>query len=467
MPHRNNTQARTPDQFQDTRRDFLKVGALGLGVGLTLPQLLAAGAATGGHGADKSCIFIVQQGGCSHIDTWDMKPAAPLEFRGPLRPIATSVAGTQICELMPRLARMAHRYRVVRSMTHRTAGHTEAMHVCLSGHTQPLRDAAYFGSIVSRLRPSTRNVPSYVWVQEMYADPDSRLDSHYHTGGFLGAAHAPMRVGKGTDNFANPSFRVTAFDPHRDLNADRLATRRHLVQTVDAPGRVTGTWQPSFQTCRERAYDLLTGPDTRQAFAIEREPAGLRDRYGRHPLGQNLMAARRLDRSRRPLGDRPCFHGFRRRHQLAAGRQRLGHAWRCRRRPEHFRQQHLRSAYVLPRFDEAVAVLLDDLDQRGLLETTLVAAVGEFGRTPRVMSDGRDHYPGCYSALSAGAGIRGGAVYGASDAIAAFPKDCPITPEDFGATVLHALGIDPATRLSPDGFTRPASAGRAVGEVFG
>lgn len=466
MPHRTNTQAMMSDH-QNTRREFLKVGALGLGVGLTLPQLLAAGAATGGRGADTSCIFIVQQGGCSQIDSWDMKPAAPLEFRGPLRPIATSVTGTQICELMPRLARRAHRYCVVRSMTHRTTGHTEAMHVCLSGHTQPPRDAAYFGSIVSRLRPSTRNVPSYVWVQEMYADPDVRFDSHYHTGGFLGAAHAPMRVGKGTDNFANPSFRVTAFDPHQDLNAGRLETRRQLVQTVDAPGRVTGTWQPSFQTCRERAYDLLTGADARQAFAIEREPAGLRDRYGRHPLGQNLLAARRLIEAGVRLVTVHAFTGF----DGVTNWPPVVNVWDMHGGavggPSIFGNNTYGLRYVLPRFDQAVAALLDDLDQRGLLETTLVVAVGEFGRTPRVMTDGRDHYPACYSALLAGAGIRGGAVYGASDAIAAFPKDSPITPEDFGATVLHALGIDPATRLSPDGFTRAASVGRVVGEVFG
>jgi hypothetical protein len=272
-----------------SRRRFLKVGMLGMM--LNLPQLLWARAASSGtshSGSEKSCIFIVQQGGCSHIDTWDMKPNAPVEYRGPLRPIATTVPGFQICEHMPQLARLAHRYAVIRSLNHRATGHGDGMHVCLSGQTQPERDAAYIGSVVSRVRPASRNVPSYVWIQDMASD----AGTHYHTGGFLGSAHAPLRVGEKAENFAAENFRVTAFDPPAGVTVGRMEERRRLLEALT--GDMAGAATDRFQKYQERAFDLVMGPEARQAFDIQREPAPVRDRYGRHPLGQNLLIARRL-----------------------------------------------------------------------------------------------------------------------------------------------------------------------------
>ena len=452
--------------FLDRRR-FIRLGALGAMLGL--PDLLQAGASSGsgkaGRGSEKSCIFIVQQGGLSQLDSWDMKPDAPAEYRGPLRPIATTVPGLRICEHMPRLAQMANRYCVIRSMTHRSAGHSDGMHVCLSGHTTPPHDATYFGSILSRVRPTQRNLPSYVWIQDMESDAGNR----HHTGGFLGPAHAPMRIGQGTNNFAAPHFRVTAFDPALGTTTDDLGRRRQLLNTLDA-SQNTGTPAASaarFRQLQERAFDLTTGPEARQAFDLGAEPIRLRDRYGRHPVGQNLIVARRLIEAGVRLVSVHAFTGF----DGTTVWPPVVNVWDMHGAPgiSIFGNNTYGIPYALPRFDQAVAALLEDLDARGLLETTLVVAVGEFGRTPRISGPGpgRDHYPACYSAMLAGAGIRGGTVYGSSDKIAAFPRDCPVTPEDFGATLLHALDVPPETRLAPDGFTRPASTGRPILEVFG
>jgi uncharacterized protein (DUF1501 family) len=447
------------------RRQFLEVGVLG--TMLNLPQLLqtgsVSGAATARRGSEKSCIFIVQQGGASHIDTLDLKPAAPAEYRGPYKPIATPVPGLQICELLPRLAQLAPRYCLIRSMTHAAAGHGDGMHVCLSGQSKPPLDAPYFGSIVSKVRPGRARVPSYVWVQEMESD----AGNHYFTGGFLGPNHAPLRVGKGNDNFASPGFRVTAFDPPRGMTTEQLGERHQLLTTLDrassaAPGE-------RFRRNQERAFELVTGPQARRAFDVAAEPARLRERYGRHPLGQNLIVARRLIEAGVRLVSVHAFTGFEPQTKWPP----VVNVWdmhgaQNRMDVSIFAKNTYGLPWVLPRFDEAVSALLEDLHQRGLLENTLVVAVGEFGRTPRINANvGRDHYPACYSALVAGAGIRGGAIYGASDKVAAFPKDCPVTPEDFGATLLHALDVPPTTRLSPDGFTRPASTGRPILELFG
>jgi len=447
------------------RRRFLKVGVLG--TMLNLPQVLQAGslsgAASGKRGGEKSCIFIVQQGGASHIDTLDLKPAAPAEYRGPYKPIATPVPGMQICELLPRLAKLAPHYCLIRSMTHAAAGHDDGMHVCLSGQSRPPMDAPYFGSIVSKVRPSRGQVPSYVWVQDMEYDSGNR----YFTGGFLGSKHAPLRVGKGTDNFAAPGFRVTAFDPPTGMTAEQLVQRHKLLTSLDttspsAPGE-------KFRRSQERAFEMVTGPQARRAFDVDAEPARLRDRYGRHPLGQNLIVARRLIEAGVRLVSVHAFTGFEPNTKWPP----VVNVWDmhgAEKRPDVsiFAKNTYGLPWVLPRFDEAVAALLEDLHLRGLLEHTLVVVVGEFGRTPRINANlGRDHYPACYSALVAGAGIRGGAIYGASDKVAAFPKDAPVTPEDFGATLLHALNIPPHTRLSPDGFTRPASTGRPILELFG
>jgi hypothetical protein len=445
-----------PSPGSVSRREFVSVGTLG--ALLSLPNLLGAGSAGRPGRTERSCIFIVQQGGLSHIDSWDMKPAAAEEFRGPLKSIATPIPGFRVCELMPGLARLADRYCVLRSLTHQSADHGAGMDVCLSGQTRPPADAPAFGSIMSKTRPATTKVPSYVWIQDMEGDAGQR----HHSGGLLGAAHAPLRVGKGTDNFANPAFEVTAFDPARGMTAGRLGQRRRLLEALEPDAT------DALRRHRERAFDLVTGSEAKRAFDVRAEPAKLRERYGRHPVGQNLLAARRLIEAGVRLVSVHAFTGF----DGYTKWPPVVNVWDMHaaggKSTSIFGMNTYGLPFALPRLDQAVSALLEDLELRGLLETTLVVLVGEFGRTPKINANtGRDHWPACYSGMLAGAGIRGGAVYGSSDKIAAHVKDSPVSPEDFGATILHALGVAPETRLSPDGFTRPASEGRPIQALFG
>jgi hypothetical protein len=436
------------------RRQLLQVGGLGV-LGLGLPQLLQARTpAAAPRGAEKSCIFIVQYGGASHIDSFDLKPDAPEDVRGPYRPIATRVPGVQVCELLPRLARLADRYCVVRSMTHGNGGHDGGMHVCMTGHSAPTPDTPYFGSVVARLRPATANLPSYVWLQNLAGDVQPR----YLTGGFLGAAYSPLRVGTDLDNPSAPGFRFRAFDPSTGVSHERLQERFDLLRRTDA----TAGAMRQFQ---ERALDLVTGPEARRAFDLQLEPGSVRDRYGRHALGQNLLMARRLIQAGVRLVSVTAWCGtppgerFRNvqtwdMHGTGAG---LGSI---------FGTGSFGLGWALPNVDQAVSALLEDLVVRGLLENTLVVMVGEFGRSPRITGAGRDHWPAVYSALLAGAGIRGGQVYGSSDRNGGYVRDRPVRPEQFGATLFHALGIAPETRLGLDGFTRPASAGQPIVDLF-
>jgi hypothetical protein len=448
-----------------TRRRLLQVGGIGL-LGLGLPGFLQARAAPASRRrpAERSCIFIVQYGGASHIDSLDPKPDAPEAVRGPYRPIATSIPGIRVGELLPRLARLADRYCLIRSMSHRNPGHDGGMHVAMTGHSNPAPDDPYFGAVLARLRPATRNIPSYVWVQNLAGDVQPR----YLTGGFLGAAYSPLRIGNDLDNPSAPNFRVTAFDPPGDVPPRRLRERHDLLAAVGAAtGAVRGqSPADSLRRFQEKAVELVTGPDARRAFDLGREPPRLRDRYGRGPLGQNLLLARRLIEAGVRLVSVTAWTGlppgekFRNvqtwdMHGNGAG---LGSI---------FGTGHFGLGWALPRLDESVSALLEDLEDRGLLESTLVVVVGEFGRTPRISNAGRDHWPNCYSALVAGAGIRGGAVYGASDREGGYVRDDPVSPEDFGATLFHALGVDSATRLGADGFTRPASTGQPILPLFG
>jgi len=445
-----------------SRRQLLQLGGISA-IGLGLPELLHAATESRKAARPKSCIFIVQYGGGSQIDSFDMKPDAPVELRGPFKPIATSVPGTRICEHMPRLARMADRYAIIRSMTHGNAGHDGGMHVAMTGHSQPVENTPYFGSVVARLCPPAGNVPPYVWIQNLAGDVQPR----YLTGGFLGPQYSPLRIGTDLDNPSMPGFRVKAFDPPADVPTQRLHDRSQLLASVEAAGR-TPRASSDFQTYRERAVDLLTGSDARTAFDLDREPGKVRERYGRHPLGQNLLMARRMIEAGTRLvsvtawcGNPPGekftnvqtwdMHGPGAAPFIGSifGTGSYGLGW------------------ALPRVDEAVSALLTDLEARGLLETTLVVMVGEFGRSPKVSKEGRDHWPACYSALMAGCGVRGGLVYGSSDRTAGYVKDDPVRPEDFGATLFHALGVAPDTRLSADGFTKPASIGKPVLDLFG
>ncbi len=435
-----------------SRRQLLHAGGL-TALGLSLPQFLHAQQP---KRREKHCIFIFQYGGLSQLDSWDPKPGAPAELRGPYKPIATRVPGFRVGELMPRLAALADRYAVIRSMTHTMALHHTANEMLLAGNRKPAPDDPSFGSVVSKLKPSVTNAPSNVWLQKFGGGAMPR-DHTYLTGGSLGPAHAPLLIGTGhTDNLATPGYRVKVFEGDAGVSPERVAGRRELLARLDADNPLTPH--------RERAFDLLTGTAVKKAFDIEQEPAKVRDRYGRNPLGQNLLLARRLVEAGVRLTSVVAWTGMKPTEKFLSietwdmhGNAGIGI----------FEDGWNGLGFALPRCDQAVSTLLEDLSDRGLLDDTLVVLIGEFGRTPRISkvgagANGRDHWPHCYSAMLAGGGVRGGAVYGASDSTAAYVKDDPVSLEDFTATLYTALGIDPATRLSPDGFTRPASIGVPV-----
>jgi hypothetical protein len=452
-----------------SRRRLVQAGSLGL-VGLSLPRLLQADATGRGSGDEpraKACLFINQYGGASQIDTWDLKPRAAAEIRGPYQPIDTLVPGVRVCEMLPRLAVLADRYCLVRSMTHGNPNHDGGTHVALTGHSQPAADTPYLGSVVARFRPSEANLPSYVWLQNLDVDVVPR----YRTGGHLGNAYAPLCVGEYDDNPAAEDFRMKAFDPPGDVSSHRLTARQQLLSglaaVVSGPEAAASDGYRRFQ---ERAFDLVAGPMARQAFDLNAEPTSVRDRYGRMPLGQNLLLARRLIEAGTRLVTVNAWPGYPQHDKYPHFTQGWDMHGAAVQKCGIFSTGQFGLGFALPVFDQALSALLEDLDQRGLLETTLVVVVGEFGRTPKIVNSphpGRDHWPQCYSALVAGAGIRGGSVYGSSDNIAAYVKDKPVSPEDFSATIFDALGIAPETRYGRDGFSERVSAGQPLKDLFG
>jgi hypothetical protein len=448
---------RVPDHTC-SRRDWLRLAGLGA-FGLSLPGLLRAADSSRAGPAARSCVLFLLHGGPSQLDTFDLKPDAPDNIRGAFRPMATSVPGVRVCEHLPRLAARAHLFTIVRSMTHTAINHNTATYTVTTGHP-PLRDVIAFtatendfphlGAQVAFGRPAGRAVPTAVSL------PDPVSDGPYPTpgqnGGFLGAGHAPFRV-VGDPN--DPDFRVDGLADEPERPADREALRRRLDRGP-ASDPADG-----LERYRQRALSLLTSDQTRRAFDLGREPARLRERYGRHRYGQALLLARRL---------------------VEAGVRLVTVYWGGKvNNPDphwdtHFKNNHRLKEELLPPFDQCLSAFLDDLHARGLLESTLVVATGEFGRTPRfgqftgngVDDTGRDHWAACYSMLVAGGKASGGRVLGRSDRIAAYPSDDPYPPEDVQATVLHALGVDPSAPVR-DGFGRdvPLSTGKVRAALFG
>jgi len=451
-----------------SRRNLLQVGAIS-GLGLTLPgllhrqQLQAVEPVTLG-GRAKSCIFILQYGGPPHQDLWDLKPDAPEKIRGAYSPIETNVPGIRICEKMPRLAQQADKFSLIRSMTSPNGGHDGAMHICMTGKTAPTEKTPYFGSLVSKLLPAPSQLPPYVWIQNLAGD----VLPWYLTGGTLGMAHSPLRVGNDLDNPSKPGYRFTAFDPPEGSTASRVAARHSLLGTLDArlpSGSSASSRLSEFGNFQEKAHELVSGSAARKAFDLDLERPEIRDRYGRHPLGQNLLMARRLVESGVRLVTVVAWTGLPEGEQFRNVQTWDMHGVVYKPHDSLYGQSAFGLGYALPRVDEAVSALLEDLDDRGLLDGTLVAMAGEFGRTA-VNDRGRDHWPNCYSSLLAGGGIRGGMVYGASDQHAAYVKDNPVPPPDFGATVFEALGIPAETRYGPDDFSFRVSDGTPVQALF-
>jgi len=435
------------------RREFLQVGFSGLlGVGAsTLSAARARAAAAGGTAQAaraKSVILVFLTGAPSHIDTFDMKPSAPEAIRGEFRPIGTNVPGLSVCEHLPRLAAMADRLAVVRSMSHTNLNHLNATHWVLTGHAQP---GAFFDKIASRddypcyasalhhVRPSRDGVPTGVTLPTFLIEGPLVWPGQH--AGFLGPKHDPWHIKQDPNR---RGFRVDDLALPEGFTVERLQSRLDLLErmsecqaAVDAsPARDTLGDQ------RRQALSLLLSGKVARAFDLDKEDPKVRDRYGRHMFGQSLLLARRLVEAGVPIV------------QANMGRVQNWdtHSGNFRRLKDE----------LLPPLDQGVAALLEDLARTGKLDETLVVVTGEFGRTPRVgagtgnvnTKDGRDHWARVFSTVFAGAGVRGGQTIGQSDRIGAYPASRPFTPADLAATIYRALGVDPATELT-DRLNRP------------
>jgi hypothetical protein len=466
-----------------TRRQLLQAAGAGL-LGLSLPDVLRAQAvAPERHGKARSVIFMFLFGGPSQLETFDMKPDAPDEIRGPFRPIGSRTPGLRICEHLPRLAQVSDRFCVVRTMTHSYNDHSGAGHYLQTGKRWHIpigggfsatpRDWPSMGSVVEYLDQRAaaghgRDLPSYAVLPSRLGKLEDR-GQYIRPGeyaGWLGRAYNPLSTVAITrrDQNDNPYFRACSDDelnfqidglvPAAELALDRIGTRQSLLEQFDLQRHELFAGQRHVEEhdrFQQRALALVTSARTRRALDIRQEPPGLRDRYGRHLYGQATLMARRLVEA----GVR-----FVTVHYDACD----GYSW-----DSHLNSNDVRN-HLLPTFDQALGTLLVDLHQRGLLDETLVVALGEMGRTPRANATwGRGHWSTLFPVVLAGAGVRGGTLYGTSDRDAAFPIDRPVTPEDLAATIYHALGIDPELRL-PDAQGRPTpviEGGRPVLGVFG
>lgn len=385
--------------------------------GAMLAQLLRRDAAAGATDPDaRSVIVVFQAGGPSHLETWDMKPDAPVEYRGEFSSIATDLPGYRVGEHMPHLARLCGKLAVLRTVFHDQGEHGQACHTVLTGYRptkgDPGNEFPSVGSVVSKeLGPRVGGVPPY--VATMTSLPSSNA-------AFLGVEHNPFQTyGYPT----SPSFRVRNLTPPDGVDEARLTRRRSMLERfddfrreADASGAVEG-----MDRFTRRAFELASSPAIREAFDLNKEPAKLRERYGANSFGaQSLLLARRL---------------------VEAGARyvtvRVDGQW------DSHKDNFTAHRSLIPPWDLGLSALIEDLSDRGLLDRTLLVIGGEFGRTPRINKDaGRDHWPSCYTTVLAGGGIKGGIVLGESDALAEYPKSRPISHQDVLATVYRQLGVD-------------------------
>lgn len=458
------------------RRDaMLRVGQVGVGA-LTLPSLLRAEQVAKSGGTVKSCILVYLWGGPPQQDMWDMKPDAPEGVRSLFSPIDTVVPGIQICDQLPLMARHTDKMAIVRSFTHPSNQHEVGVYHTLTGkvnntlavprNQRNRNDFPNVGAIVSHFTPPG-GLPATVTVPKPIGH-----DGVVYTGtyaGFLGPRHDPLELKSPGEVKAPPPH---SLDLPAGLDVTRMQARVGLLKLmeetdrlVQSRGAIHGAQTHSLDLFREQAYRMLLSPQARGAFDIAREPESLRDQYGRNEYGESFLLARRLIEAGVRLvtvvWSYICPDG-----NVAnvwdnhGGTKSLGGI---------SGYEMLKAPYCLPPLDRGYAALLDDLSQRGLLDDTLVVMLGEFGRTPKInKTGGRDHWGPCQSIVLAGGGIRGGQLYGSSDADAAYPKTNPVSPEDTLATIYHALGIPPHSEIH-DRENRPhrISDGRPLTDLFG
>jgi hypothetical protein len=428
------------------RRDALRLGVASVfGLGLALPKLLAA--EQNKPTRDVSLIYLFLHGGLSTIDSWDLKPDAPAEFRGEFKPVATNVPGVQICEHLPRLAKQMDKFSLVRSFRHHNSDHGPADHYMLTGYfpqagfnpgLKPNNQRPAHGAVIAKKLGPRGSVPPYVCLPKMHPSCGPA---------YLGAAAAPFVVDADPNA---PDFAVPDIVPPPALDARRLDDRKALLTKLDrfqrsAEERANKDAQ-TVGVFQQKAFDLMTSAEAKKAFDIHAEDDKLRDEYGRNALGQSCLMARRLVQAgvRCVTVDHSNYD-------------------------THDGNFETLKKTLLPGLDAALSTLLRDLSERGLLDSTLLIVTGEFGRTPRINKNaGRDHWGPAFTVGVAGGGIKGGVVVGKSDARAERPASDPYGPEDLSATLCHLLGIDPKDEfLTPEG--RPVAVvnnGRVIQELL-
>jgi hypothetical protein len=445
-----------------SRREFIRVGGLGL-FGLSLGDVLRLQAADSapdaskprnGWGQAKSVILIFLQGGPSHIDIWDPKPDAPSNIRGEFKPIRTKVPGIWVSEVMPKLAEVMDKVTLIRSVSYTPAGlfnHTAAIYQMMTGYT-PDRvspsgqleppspaDFPHFGSQVTKIMPPEEPMLPFVLLPRPLQESD--VIGKGGTAGFLGPAYDPYYFYKDP----NEEIKLEDLTLRPEVNKDRLQRRATLLQTVESqmPAIDKAVEQYALDQYYQKAFDLILSGRAREAFDLSKETTELREKYGRHTFGQSLLLARRLIEA----GTRVVQVNW---PAVANGNPTVD-AW-----DTHAANFGPLKNLHCPKLDSGLSTLIADMDERGMLEETLVIAIGEFGRSPRLgvstsgngnAPDGRDHWPYCYTALIAGAGIGRGQQYGKSDATGSSPAENPIHPTQLLATAYHALGIDPHTMV--------------------
>lgn len=424
----------SPFSHPVSRRCLLQAGTLA-SLGAAGLRAETAGIDTGmpGFGRAKRLIFLFMWGGPSHVDTFDMKPDAPDEIRGPFRPIATSAPGISICEHFPTLAPLMNRVAVVRSLTHDDPAHLSSVHTLLTGQLPPVnksddvppspRDTPHIGSVMAKLRSAPEGLPPFVtmpWIASHPAAPGGKAPGQH--GGWLGRTYDPFLV---EGDLAHPAWRIPALTLSEGLPLARLDHRAALLREISRQqAGIEGAAALRLSSQQSQAFGLLASPQVREAFDLAKESDATRDRYGRNMHGQCVLLARRLIERNVPVvsinwhNDGQTF-------------------W-----DTHGNNFPRLKDTLIPQADLALSALITELENRGLLDETLIAWVGEFGRAPRINKNaGRDHHPYCYSGLLMGGGIPGGQTFGSSDRSGAYPSESPVNPRDYSATLMHALGI--------------------------
>ncbi len=433
------------------RRELLRVGALSV---FAAPLGLGEQAVAGDSNSQRrrNCIFIMLQGGPSHHDLWDPKPQASAEIRGPFQTIETAVPGIRFGELMAGSAAVADRLAVVRSMTHKFTNHIAGTYVTLTGSDNQRNtdreahsdDFPGPGAMLNRLEKTTPKVPRSVSIPNWLSipGPSNRMPGQY--GGFLGSVYDPFLI---AGEPHKPDFKPLSLSMADGMNTSRLRSRLELVRQLDRAGRsLEADLSRRYDHLMKSAYDLVVDGRVREALDLTHESDTTRDRYGRHKIGQSLLLARRL---------------------IEAGVQLVGYNDFNQKWDTHGGLQD-RYKKIVPQMDQAFSALVADLDERNMLESTMVINTGEFGRTPVINKQaGRDHWPNVYSTVLAGGGIRGGHVYGASDNKGAEVAESPVHPADVLATMWRQLGVSPST-LIYDRLHRPhrISEGRVINELI-